>query len=175
MPCNRVPCTQSCNESAFGTWTTCDSYCGDGLSTRRRTVFAPDKNGGTACGPVKEFRACTSTAGACPADCSWTNWTDWSNCSHTCGGGTKTRTRKQTAGMRGACGTLEENAPCGELPCPQNCVVSPWSTWSNCTLSCGASGGTMVRERSVLKNALYGGTKCPSLLETKTCNVGVPC
>lgn len=52
----------------------------------------------------------------------------------------------------------------------QNCKVSSWSAWSDCTEPvCG--GGTTFRTREILKKAKYGGKKCPSNLhEEEACN-----
>ena len=51
---------------------------------------------------------------------------------------------------------------------PRACVMSQWSLWSLCTATCG--GATMMRSRTIVKHALFGGAPCPALRETKTCN-----
>jgi hypothetical protein len=53
-------------------------------------------------------------------------------------------------------------------PPPVNCEVSGWSSWSGCDKTCG--GGTQTRSRSVTKQAANGGTSCPSLSESQSCN-----
>jgi hypothetical protein len=51
---------------------------------------------------------------------------------------------------------------------PDYCIVSEWSTYGDCTESCG--GGQSTRVRSVQHEG-DGGTGCPNLNETKTCNI----
>ena len=36
------------------------------------------------------------------------------------------------------------------VPCPQECEVSPWGTWSECSASCGPQGGVQSRSRQIL-------------------------
>lgn len=52
---------------------------------------------------------------------------------------------------------------------PVNCVVSDWSPWSTCT------DGTQTRTRTVITPASGGGTPCPVLTETQSCDMPVNC
>ena len=45
-------------------------------------------------------------------------------------------------------------------PCPQDCQISKWSSWSVCSHTCGRHA-FKVRTRRVLRLAMYGGTACP--------------
>lgn len=54
-------------------------------------------------------------------------------------------------------GTVEER-PCNVYPCDQNCVLTEWTGWSNCSKVC--EEGHQVRTRNVLRQALGSGT-CP--------------
>ncbi|KAM8857281.1 thrombospondin type-1 domain-containing protein 7B isoform 1-T2 [Synchiropus picturatus] len=54
------------------------------------------------------------------------------------------------------------------IPCPQDCVVSDFTSWSGCSKTCGT--GLQHRTRHVLATPLYGGEKCPNLTETRTCS-----
>ncbi|XP_067891137.1 thrombospondin type-1 domain-containing protein 7B isoform X4 [Heterodontus francisci] len=59
------------------------------------------------------------------------------------------------------------------IPCPQDCVVSEFSTWSACSKGCGK--GLQHRVRSVLSPPLYGGKNCPSLTEIRSCDIQASC
>ncbi|XP_041102190.1 thrombospondin type-1 domain-containing protein 7A-like isoform X2 [Polyodon spathula] len=53
------------------------------------------------------------------------------------------------------------------IPCPQDCVVSEFSSWSKCSKTCGR--GLEHRIRSVLTPPLFGGSVCPNLTEFQPC------
>ena len=55
---------------------------------------------------------------------------------------------------------------------PVDCVVSAWSDWSACSAVCG--GGTQTQTRTVIVAPSGGGTPCPVLYETQSCNTQ-PC
>ncbi|XP_029315244.1 thrombospondin type-1 domain-containing protein 7B isoform X2 [Cottoperca gobio] len=59
------------------------------------------------------------------------------------------------------------------IPCPQNCVVSDFTSWSSCSKTCDA--GLQHRTRHVLAMSMYGGASCPNLTETRTCSSLVDC
>ena len=67
--------------------------------------------------------------------------------------------------------------PSGEqaclIPCPQDCVVSLFTSWSSCSRSCGV--GLQHRTRHVLATPMYGGASCPNLTQTRTCSNITPC
>ncbi|XP_021930567.1 spondin-1-like isoform X2 [Zootermopsis nevadensis] len=48
-----------------------------------------------------------------------------------------------------------------------DCVVSRWTRWSKCSVSCGC--GYKTRNRSILVHSRNGGKACPKLLRTKKC------
>ncbi|XP_047227142.1 thrombospondin type-1 domain-containing protein 7B isoform X3 [Girardinichthys multiradiatus] len=59
------------------------------------------------------------------------------------------------------------------IPCPQDCVVSDFTSWSSCSKTCSA--GLQHRTRHVLATPMYGGANCPNLTETRTCTNSVDC
>lgn len=59
------------------------------------------------------------------------------------------------------------------IPCPQDCIVSVFTSWSSCSRTCGA--GLQHRIRHVLATPIYGGATCPNLTETRTCSNSVNC
>merc|ERR1719233_2616952 len=114
----------------------------------------------------------------------WGYWGEWSECTLTCGGGKKTRTKecKQNDKRKG---TLElktyynkkcvgEDNPvrkkqmseqtmqCNVERCPVDFTWTHWSVWSSCSVSCNQ--GTKTRERTCSPSQ-NGGTECPDKLE----------
>jgi hypothetical protein len=52
-----------------------------------------------------------------------------------------------------------------------DCVVSEWSDWSACGVSCPSkdNAGLRVRDREVVQKRKNGGKRCPVLKETRSC------
>ncbi|XP_019472339.1 thrombospondin type-1 domain-containing protein 7A-like [Meleagris gallopavo] len=59
------------------------------------------------------------------------------------------------------------------LPCPEDCVMSEWGSWSRCSLPCN---GSSVRERSSesLRQPMEG-KSCPAATETEVCTLNKNC
>ena len=70
-------------------------------------------------------------------DCEWNKWTAWSQCTQTCDGGLKTRTRKRisSGGINGAfcSGSESQSNNCNTKSCSD--VTSP-PCWPNCPTQC---------------------------------------
>ena len=68
-------------------------------------------------------------------------------------------------------GSFVERKDNGEKSCPfkQDCEVSEFSDWSNCSTTCGE--GVNSRNRTILTTPKNTGKLCPSLSETKVCNL----
>lgn len=66
------------------------------------------------------------------------------------------------------CGALRDSKVCSGPPCAINCELSPWSSYSSCTKTCG--GGQRQRVRRIVKPAQHGGAKCGNLTEITKCN-----
>ena len=104
-------------------------------------------------------------------DCEVSYFGNWSECSVTCGGGTRTKERTATAPVEHGgelCPDLTESESCNLDPCPVDCVVSDWSTYGECSHSCG--GGTKMRTRTESVAAAHGGATCGSLSQGTDCN-----
>lgn len=55
-----------------------------------------------------------------------------------------------------------------------DCMVTPWTTWSACSATCGK--GTTSRSRMIKVQAEDGGRKCPRrLVKTKPCMTDSDC
>ena len=133
--------------STWAQWTDCSVSCNDGTQTRRRACDSPTPAwGGLDCeGINEETRGCNLRP--CPSkpsplfwlsslptpssvlsmpsfsvvDCVWYEWTEWEDCSLSCDGGTKARTRGWSSALYGGreCeGEAEEVLACNTQPCP---------------------------------------------------------
>jgi hypothetical protein len=150
-----IPKPVNCVVSEWSAW----SQCIDSSQSRTRTIITPALYGGTACPVLSETQSC-----AMPVNCVVSEWSDWSECVD----GTQTRTRTViTPASNGgtACPVLSESQSCEVAPTPVNCVVSDWSAWSECV------DGTQTRTRTVITPASNGGTACPVLSESRSCEV----
>ncbi|KAL1006349.1 hypothetical protein UPYG_G00071200, partial [Umbra pygmaea] len=97
-------------------------------------------------------------------------WGSWGACSVSCGLGQRTRTRdcSDTEGGPPCAGTVHTEV-CLQPPCPAGCLLTEWSSWSECSASCG--GGVSVRNKTVLQEPQPGGQECSTPLEQHTaCN-----
>ncbi|XP_063427422.1 uncharacterized protein LOC134710933 [Mytilus trossulus] len=104
----------------------------------------------------------------------WSDYTSWGECSKSCGGGTQSRTRTCTnpapsANGMGCIGDDEQTQSCGTDKCPVNGGWSDYTSWGECSKSCG--GGTQSRTRTCTKPApSNGGKSCEGgATETKAC------
>jgi len=105
-------------------------------------------------------------------DCVVSDWSEWSECSNVPCGVKPTKVRSRTIVTQGKnCPSLTESADCVVVPC-QDCVVSDWSEWSECSQPCG--GGIKNRSRTIITPPGPGGKSCPARNETSDCN-SQPC
>merc|ERR1711988_1763191 len=112
----------------------------------------------------------------------------WKACTKTCGGSLKSRLRavKRHASFSGAgCKSLSETVPCNTEACPHrsearncnshgcpvDCVASKWGKWGACDATCGSAW--KFRTRAIDRLAEYGGKICPTLKDSKACNLKV--
>ncbi len=148
MECNEQPCPAW---TPWTEWSECSATCGGGTQHRARECKTPViRNGELSCeGSAFEDRQCNNND--CPQ---WTEWSPWSECTKTCGGGTRQKTR--TCPVEGE-SYYSDVLPCGEgdtvlqEPCNvQECLPDPewsdWTPWSTCSQTCG--GGTTRRSRT---------------------------
>ena len=74
-------------------------------------------------------------------------WSDYNECSVTCGDGIRTRTRECLNGSPGSpgcqIGDEYEQKPCSKAKC---IYWSPWSDYSDCSITCGSGIKTRTRE-----------------------------
>ncbi|KAK1165896.1 semaphorin-5B isoform X1 [Acipenser oxyrinchus oxyrinchus] len=109
----------------------------------------------------------------------WSNWSGWSSCSQDCETGYRTRKRTCTSpeprnGGLPCVGSAVEYQDCNTQPCPVTGAWSCWSSWSQCSATCG--GGHYQRTRTCTNPApANGGDICIGLhTEEALCNTH-PC
>jgi len=179
--CNNGPCPIDCKFADWEAWGTCSKTCDMGTMTRIRKQISVPQYGGELCvGTTDESENCNTAA--CPVACVWDSWADWSPCSTFCGTGYKVRRRseliKRQAGGLPCPGLAMETEDCATAACPEDCEMSDWSEWTNCTVTCGE--GTQQRERSVKLEGSNGGSDCSHMdrKSTRPClpgNCAVDC
>eukprot|EP00794_Sanderia_malayensis_P003136 gene3136-3604_t len=116
-----------CQMSAWTTWSTCSSGCGNGLQQRSRTVTVQPTVCGQPCSNRTDFKQCQSYREN--RDCQVSSWQQWGSCNANCAYGTKTRTRTITVSQRcrgAVCPTLKQTSSCGSPNggCQQICRPS---------------------------------------------------
>jgi hypothetical protein len=67
-----------------------------------------------------------------------------------------------------ACPPMERPKKCKQVKCPVDCVLSEWSGWSKCSKDC--ESGVQTQTRSILTKPKYGGDKCDTPQEIRSCN-----
>eukprot|EP01068_Selenidium_serpulae_P001328 Selendium_serpulae@DN1451_c0_g1_i2.p1 len=110
--------------------------------------------------------------------CRTSEWSHWSQCDALCDqSATVFRNRNVTYEPfpGDVCPYLSDSKECHGDPCPMDCAVSQWSSWTSCGRSCGNASKT--RTRFVTNPPTVGGEPCPpeeELVEAARCNLG-PC
>jgi len=179
-----APVPQDCVLSEWSKWDECSVTCGDGQTTRMKTIEKMAMHGGIPCtGDLKETKECSadpSSLDKCPSsvDCLWAQWNDWGACTCSCGGGQTTRDRVIQESPKGAgklCDPKDRTviAPCKTQSCDvANCIDGAWGQWSAygpCSAKCG--GGVQWRSRQITAEANACGEPAMGLdKEVKPCN-----
>jgi hypothetical protein len=165
--CETFKCPIDCAESTWSGFGSCSEQCGGGIQKSARSVVTQAAHGGAACRKLTSYKTCNTHP--CPIDCAH-SWKAWGECSKSCGGGIQTRTFDvDVAAAHGGdeCPT-EMDRVCNTMYCPTDCVVSGWTTFGECTKSCGT--GTKAKSRSVAVDQKHGGKICPTLSTSAVCN-----
>ncbi|XP_039591708.1 hemicentin-1 isoform X2 [Polypterus senegalus] len=109
----------------------------------------------------------------------FSEWMDWGPCSVTCGQGVQKRLRQcnnplPANGGRHCIGPEVEKRSCQAKRCPVDGNWSEWSTWEECTRTCGQGNRTRVRS-CTNPSSQHGGKACEGkAVDLLVCNVR-PC
>ncbi|XP_021376110.1 coadhesin-like [Mizuhopecten yessoensis] len=170
--CMIINCPINGNWSVWLAWSSCSASCDNGTKTRNRTCDnpVPAFSGEKCDGIDTDSEVCMIIN--CPINGIWSSWQSWSDCSTTCGGGIKNRTRicdnpaPEHFGLD-CDGHCFESSSCGEGTCPPSGVWGTWTEWTDCSASCGegVSGRTRICDNSTGIECI--GTKS----ETKGCQI----
>lgn len=119
--CGNDPCPVNCKWAEWQHWGACSLTCGGGQRTRNRSPEQIAKHGGDHCvGDSRGVDNCNVSP--CPVNCKLGEWQEWDECSKTCGGGDRKRSRdtKVEAANGGVecAGELEETGKCATDECP---------------------------------------------------------
>jgi len=141
--------------SNWSNWSSCDKTCGGGEATKTRTCKKIKDQ--PCAGKVGDERMWSQNkkcnVNSCPVDYTWSEWTPFSECSVSCNAGTKARHRDCTPPRSGGqpCPDksklpemYEETEKCTQTDC-EPFEFSYWSTWSQCSTSCGLGQKTSKR------------------------------
>lgn len=107
------------------------------------------------------FLISTETCQTSPCPGVWGTWGNYSDCTQTCGGGVKTRSRSCIGGVVGGPGCKESNQE--ESICNSNQCPGKWSDWvlsGLCSVTCGDGLQNETRE---CIGGVAGGPGCEGL------------
>ncbi|KAG1698320.1 Spondin-1 [Nymphon striatum] len=160
-----------CAVTNWSPFTSCPVSCGPGIVMRSRSYKNKMKAGMFDCqAQLVEKKMCESSPpcdSVQPNRCRTSLWSAWSDCGVTCGKGFRMRQRKylsrkarkfctETLVNKEMCLGAEPECPASTKVVKPECVVTQWSEWSPCTVTCGK--GFKVRTRLFLRAQQTKGT-----------------
>ena len=123
-----------CLIGEWSDWSQCSATCGtSGMKKRERSVSKLYLDPDLVCPSSVELENCNtqpcpvSPISPIPVDCKVSDWSMWSQCSATCGTGSRTKTRtveRQPQYGGRACPSLAEQENCNTQPCQTSLVLT---------------------------------------------------
>ncbi|KAK3087485.1 hypothetical protein FSP39_006555 [Pinctada imbricata] len=143
-------------------WSPCSRSCGGGSRTRLRRCDNPIPRFGGALCSGRDMQKDFCNPEPCPVHGNWSPWNLWGDCSVSCGGGLRKRFRTCTnpapsPNGRSCPGPSEGVEPCSQNRCPVDGNWGEWSSWTECSQTCG--DGQRSRQR-ICNVPLFGGRNC---------------
>uniref|UniRef100_A0AAY4BDW6 Spondin-1 n=1 Tax=Denticeps clupeoides TaxID=299321 RepID=A0AAY4BDW6_9TELE len=174
QPCMGPGCSDedasTCMMSEWITWSPCSASCGVGMRSRERYVKQFPEDGSICTLPTEETETCTVNEECSPNSCLVTEWGEWDPCSATCGQGMKRRERmvKTVPSDGSACeAEMVKVEKCMMPECHTiPCLLTPWSDWSDCSVTCGKGARTRSRQ---FKSPLELGECAEDLEQVEKC------
>ncbi|XP_043915241.1 spondin-1 [Protopterus annectens] len=173
-PCMGPSChiedASTCMMSEWISWSPCSVSCGMGMRSRERYVKQFPEDGSLCQLPTEENEKCTVNEDCSPSSCIVSEWGEWERCSASCGMGMKKRQR--IIMMSPADGSMckTETAEVDKCSMPEchtiPCMLTPWTEWSDCSVTCGKG---MRTRRRMLKSSADLGDCNEELDQTEKC------
>ncbi|KAL3870898.1 hypothetical protein ACJMK2_038929 [Sinanodonta woodiana] len=137
--CTKGTCAVNGGWAAWGSWTSCTTTCGKGISHRARTCSNPTQaNGGDYCvGDELQYSECEISS--CTVNGGWTLWGSWSTCSSSCGNGIQHRDRTCTNPVPANGGRYCDGQPTDYSNCQIQSCEAPVAV-----LACGTEIGLVL-------------------------------
>uniref|UniRef100_A0A8C7U092 Spondin-1 n=1 Tax=Oncorhynchus mykiss TaxID=8022 RepID=A0A8C7U092_ONCMY len=164
---------ETCIYSNWSPWSACSSATCDKGKRMRQRMLKAQLDLSVPCPHTQDFEPCMGPG--CSDEegstCTMSEWITWSPCSMSCGMGLRSRERyvKQFPDDGSVCTLPTEenekcivNEECNTIPC----MLSPWSDWSDCSVTCGK--GMRTRQR-VLKSPVELGECIEDLDQVEKC------
>ncbi|NP_001164716.1 semaphorin 5A-like protein [Saccoglossus kowalevskii] len=186
--CRQSPCLEEKKSSPWTVWSVFNKTDDGYYERRQKYTFkarVPIPQDLYYAGTKDEVRYCPNLNNPCvppeerilSLNGTWSSWSPWSLCSTSCGScsGLQLRERICQHPIDGSpvsdCeGAAWDSRVCKKQKCVVDAVMSCWSEWSECTVTCG--GGIQERLRTCEYQPQGGGKMCENnTLEVKECNI----